>query len=71
MYRTGPDVNPDWWAYSPDAKEGLDCCSTRWVSAHYLQPEEIYMLDKLEQGVCVPDLERWPYLQLGREEVDL
>jgi glycoprotein-N-acetylgalactosamine 3-beta-galactosyltransferase len=35
--------SPDlwFWKYSPDARDGKECCSKRWITSHYFKPAQV------------------------------
>ena len=38
--KTSPDL---WyWRFSPDAKEGKECCSSHWITSHYMKMEQVW-----------------------------
>eukprot|EP00053_Salpingoeca_punica_P020479 m.211690 g.211690 ORF g.211690 m.211690 type:complete len:654 (+) comp18729_c0_seq1:109-2070(+) len=46
----GPD---NWfWKYSPEAKEGFECCSVYWVSSHYTDHIQMYYYDDMHAVGC-------------------
>ncbi len=51
---TFKSLNPTFWLwrYSPEAKEGRDCCSTKFVSSHYALPDSMRYLDDAHDFGC-------------------
>eukprot|EP00048_Salpingoeca_helianthica_P023388 m.1272 g.1272 ORF g.1272 m.1272 type:complete len:398 (+) comp860_c0_seq1:2-1195(+) len=51
---TNKKTNPDFWLwkYSADAREGRECCSTRFVSSHYALPDHMRYLDDAHDAKC-------------------
>ena len=47
-------LRPDFWfwKYSEDAREGLDCCSSRFVASHYATPEMMRYYDDAHDSGC-------------------
>jgi glycoprotein-N-acetylgalactosamine 3-beta-galactosyltransferase len=45
---------PDFWLwrYSPEAKEGRECCSKKFVSSHYALPDQMRYLDDAHDSGC-------------------
>ena len=52
------------WKFSPEAREGFECCSTHWAGAHYFRSGDMYKMEQIERGVCRTDPTVWPYLRL-------
>lgn len=46
--------DPDFWfwKYSPDAREGPQCCSKKYVATHYSQPDNMRYLDDAHEHGC-------------------
>ncbi|EDQ86290.1 uncharacterized protein MONBRDRAFT_28451 [Monosiga brevicollis MX1] len=46
--------DPDnwFWDYSPEAKEGPDCCAERWLGTHYASASYMYSLDDMHLMQC-------------------
>lgn len=51
------------WKFSKDAVEGMDCCSTHWVTTHYITAVQMYAIDRMRKSLCPVDTKRWPYLE--------
>ncbi len=50
---TRKDMPDFWlWRYSPDAREGKQCCSTRFVASHYAWPDQMRYLDDAHEAGC-------------------
>ncbi|EGD74071.1 hypothetical protein PTSG_05763 [Salpingoeca rosetta] len=50
--RKSDDPNNWYWKYCPTAKEGKECCSTRWLGTHYVTPDEMRSLEDLHLMGC-------------------
>lgn len=53
-----------YWKYSPDAREGPQCCSDHWISTHYTPAKDMYAIDELESSHCSMDPDVFPFLRL-------
>ena len=40
------------WTYDRDAREGIQCCSTRWIGTHYVPPYVMRNLEDLHAVGC-------------------
>lgn len=42
---------------------GLECCSKKWVSTHYITPEDQRRIDDMETAQCSnTHAEEWPFI---------
>lgn len=60
--------NEKLWLYqkSPHTVAGPKCCSEKWVSTHYMTPEDIYRIDDIEGAKCCDTFPaEWPHFQQG------
>lgn len=59
------------WKFSKDVREGMDCCSARWITTHYISDMQMYAIDRLRASRCAVDVKRWPYLLLPELDKNL
>eukprot|EP00048_Salpingoeca_helianthica_P020571 m.7232 g.7232 ORF g.7232 m.7232 type:complete len:539 (+) comp4977_c0_seq2:197-1813(+) len=67
-YGSSRASSPDmWlWKYSPDARDGKNCCSKRWITAHYFKPNQMYSLYKMQQLGCTTSADAFPFLHVPK-----
>eukprot|EP00056_Hartaetosiga_gracilis_P000870 m.41024 g.41024 ORF g.41024 m.41024 type:complete len:431 (+) comp10394_c0_seq1:168-1460(+) len=52
MMRRADDPTFWYWDYCPTAKEGRQCCSSRWIGTHYVRPDDMRFLEDMHLIGC-------------------